>query len=203
MSSTSRIRYATAALAFAWIVARAGGQWTILVAAAVCIFAATRFCKWLRAEWYAEWPILLCLLLNPYLFEGQLCRLNPELANSLVLPVFLWIQPMLFPLAVVGAVLCEVFFWMDRNGHTELWAEKRPRWAMWFGGVAIAVSLGSYVLSASLVTASLGALAATPAYSRGARWARMLLIVALWAIPIEFLFSMRLDPLAAIAEINH
>ena len=175
----------------------------ILVAAAFCLLAATQFAKWLRTEWYVEWPVLLCLLFNPYVFEHVLYRLNPELANSLVLPVLLWIQPMLVPLAGAAAMLCGVFFWLDRNGHTGLWAEKRPRWAMGFGASAIAVGIaGWFVLSAPLVAASLGTMAATPAYSRGARWARMLLIVAVWAIAIEFLFSMRLDPLAAIAEIN-
>jgi hypothetical protein len=34
------------------------------------------------------------------------------------------------------------------------------------------------------------------------RWARTSLITALWGIAIEFLFSMRLEPFAAIAEVH-
>lgn len=34
------------------------------------------------------------------------------------------------------------------------------------------------------------------------RWARSTLLVALWSIAIEFLFSMRLEPFAAIAKVD-
>jgi hypothetical protein len=34
-------------------------------------------------------------------------------------------------------------------------------------------------------------------------WLRSVLLAALWAIAIEFLFSMRLEPFAAVAKINH
>lgn len=34
------------------------------------------------------------------------------------------------------------------------------------------------------------------------RWTRGALLAALWAIAIEFLFSLRLNPFAAVAEIN-
>ncbi len=34
-------------------------------------------------------------------------------------------------------------------------------------------------------------------------WARTIFMTALWAIAIEFLFSMRLEPFAAIAKVDH
>jgi hypothetical protein len=159
----------------------------------------------LRTDWRVQIPVLLCLLYNPYLFDpSSLYRLNPELANVFVMPVLLAIQPGLLPLVITSAVVCAWCFWTQREGRTELWAEKRPRWGLLLGVSAVAVSIaGWFVIAAPLVAGALGMMAATPAYSRVARWARWTLIVALWAIGIEFLFSMGLEPFAAIAEVNH
>ena len=36
----------------------------------------------------------------------------------------------------------------------------------------------------------------------GPKWTRNVLLIALWAIAIEFLFSLRLNPFTAIAKVN-
>jgi hypothetical protein len=158
----------------------------------------------LGEAWWVRWPVLVCLLFNPMLYgHDSLYRLSPQLANVFVMPVLLAVQPVLLPLAVTAAVLYAGNFWMRRNERTELWAEKRPRMAAWLAlGAIFAGFEGWAMLVPPLATAALGAMAATPAYTGGAKWMRMVLVVALWAIGIEFLFSMSLDSFAAVAEVN-
>jgi hypothetical protein len=146
----------------------------------------------------------VCVLLNPYLWEqASLYRLNPELANFLVMPVLLAVQPVLLPVALTAALACAVCFQMESEHHTELWGEKRPRLALVCALAAILIALAGWtVLAAPFIAIALGTLAATPTYTRVATWARQTLTIALWAIAIEFLFSMSLDPLATVAKIN-
>jgi hypothetical protein len=136
----------TAAFAFACAVARANQHAGIIALALVCVAGVTWLCLRLSDDWRMQWPVMVCLLCNPYLYDQtSLYRLNPELANYLVMPVLLAVQPVLLPLAI-GAGAFYAF--------------------------------------------------------RKRKWARTVLVAALWAIAIEFLFSMRLEPFAAIAKVN-
>lgn len=138
--------YGTAAFAFACTVARADGHAEIIALAAVCVAGATWLCLRISQDWRMQWPVLVCLLCNPYVYDqASLYRLNPELANYLVMPVLSAVQPALAPLAIASAL-----------GYA-IWKQQ---------------------------------------------WARTALLVSLWAIAIEFLFSMRLEPFAAIAKVN-
>lgn len=136
----------TAVLALACAVARADGHAWMIVAAALCVAAVTWLCVRVTDDWRVQWPVMVCLLCNPFVYDqASLYRLNPELANIYVLPVLLAVQPVLLPLAALAGA--------------------------------------GYALTRH-------------------RWARAALLIALWGMAIEFLFSMRLEPFAAIAEVH-
>lgn len=136
----------TALFAFACAVARADGNAWIIVAAAIMAAGATWLCTRLTDDWRMQWPVLVCLLCSPYLYDQtSLYRLNPQLANVYVMPVLMLAQPVLLPLAALAGA--------------------------------------GYALTKE-------------------RWARAVLMAALWGIAIEFLFSMSLEPFAAVAEVN-
>ncbi len=136
----------TAVFAFACAVARSGGNASIITAAALWTIAVTWACTRLSDDWRMQWPVLVCALCNPFLYDQEsLYRLNPQLANVYVMPVLLAAQPMLLPLALLAAV-----------------------------GYAVTKQ----------------------------RRARAILMVALWGMAIEFLFSLSLEPFAAIAKVN-
>jgi hypothetical protein len=145
-STQSACATITALFAFACAVARAEGHAGIIALAGAYTLTATWLCVRFTNDSRMQWPVLVCALCNPYLYDQtSLYRLNPELANVYVMPVLLAAQPALLPLAITA-------------------------------GAAYAI------------------------WKR--QWARTILLVALWAIAIEFLFSMRLEPFAAIAEVN-
>lgn len=91
--------------------------------------------------------MLIYVLYVPFLIgQRSLYKLNPELANELVMPVLLAVQPVLLPMAVIAGIAYR--------------------------------------------------LAPKP-------WVRNLFLTAMWAIAIEFLFSLRLEPFAAVAKVDH
>lgn len=126
----------TALFAFACAVARSGGNVWIISAAALCTIAATWACTRLSNDWRMQWPVLVCALCNPFLYDQEsLYRLNPQLANVYVMPVLQMAQPLLLPVVMLAAV--------------------------------------AYAITKQ-------------------QWLRAILMVALWSIAIEFLFSMSL-----------
>jgi hypothetical protein len=128
-------------------------------------------------------PALACVLLSPPLARREaLYQLNPQLANVVVLPILEFIQPVLVPLAIGTALVCAWSFWKHRDARTELWCEKRPRYALLLGVLAIFIP--------PLGFAALCLMTAVPVYSQAARYARAVLLAALWAIAIELLFSL-------------
>jgi hypothetical protein len=93
-----------------------------------------------------RWPLVIYVLYLPFLIgQRSLYKLNPELANELVMPVLLAVQPVLLPMAVMAGIAYRF--------------APKP-------------------------------------------WLRTWLLTALWAIAIEFLFSLRLEPFATVAKIN-
>jgi hypothetical protein len=108
--------------------------------------------------------------------------LNPQLANPVVLPMLEFVRPALLPLALAAALVCGWCFWKERDSRTELWSEKRPRFALVLGVVALLIP--------PLGFAALGLMTRVPTYTRTARCARTVLLAALRAIAVELLFSL-------------
>ncbi len=140
---------------------------------------------------------------------ATLYQLNPELANTLMLAAFRFLQPLLLPAVALTALAWAVYLWIHRTDRTALWSERRPRFAATLAlivAAAFAIHAAAHTFlglmlpkertglyAPVLLILAAGALAAVPPFSRLARVLRGALLTSLVALAAYFLFCLRLD----------
>ncbi len=158
-----------------------------LICAALFIAAAAGFSRWVAKQPYVQLATFTCLVFNPYILDhlvaahlapepdvtnmvdAMFYRLNPELANIYVLPVFAAIPPWIFLPIVLASLVCLLSFRRHRRDNIVLWPEKRPGLAIKLAASAgFAYALSGFLLLPPLLTAAAGAIAGSAAVTRTA-----------------------------------
>ena len=143
------------------------------------------------------------------ILEASLYRLNPHLANPLVLKLLGGIQPYVLPALGATALAAATVIFVERGRRR---AEGERSLAAFWAAVAAITSLTvvlhwiafrlflpfmpygrTALFLAPLLTLVAGVPAAMPAVSRAGAWCRRGVIVMLFATAVCFLFSMRLS----------